>query len=188
MFEKLRGSAFLLALKFYVYNSFASFFPSHKLRLWYLRKVLKISIGQHTSIGMGCFFAGNHIVIGDHTVINRKVYFDGRVASIRIGNNVSVSQETNILTMSHDPRSTDFSAFSQDVVLKDYVWTGFRSIILPGVILGEGSVVGANSLVTKSLDAYGIYVGSPAKKISERNCNLDYTLDYFPYFNTDIQR
>ncbi|HFI4796318.1 acyltransferase [Elizabethkingia anophelis] len=135
---------------------------------------------------MGCFFAGNQINIGDHTVINRGVFFDGRVGKIKIGSNVSISQETVIITMSHYINSPLFDAYNADVIIEDYVWTGFRATILPGVVIGKGAVLGVNSLATKSLNPFGIYVGSPARKISERITDLKYSLNYFPYFNTDI--
>lgn len=175
-----------LALKFYIFNSFVSYFPNHWLRLFYLKKILYVSIGEHTSIGMGCFFAGRNIIIGNNTVINRRVYFDGRVAKISIGNNVSISQETTILTMTHAVNSEMFEAYSKEVVIEDYVWTGFRATILPGAFLGKGCVLGASSVASKSLEDYSIYSGIPATKIGERNRNLLYQLNYFPYFNTDI--
>ncbi|MCR5303076.1 MAG: acyltransferase, partial [Lachnospiraceae bacterium] len=47
-------------------------------------------------------------------------------------------------------------------------YIGANCTLLPGVTIGEGAVVGANALVTKDLEPWGIYVGSPAKKIGER--------------------
>lgn len=88
--------------------------------------------------------------------------------------------------MSHYINSPLFDAYNADVIIEDYVWTGFRATILPGVVIGKGAVLGVNSLATKSLNPFGIYVGSPARKISERITDLKYSLNYFPYFNTDI--
>ena len=174
------------ALKFYIYNSFITNIPSHKIRLFYLKKILHIKIGKNTSINMKCFFAGNNIEIGNNTVINRATYFDGRAAKIVIKNNVSISPETYILTMSHDVNDPLFDTYSKEVIIEDYVWTGARAMIMPGVVMGKGSVLGAYSIATKSLAPYGIYVGVPAKRIAERNTNLYYHLNYFPLFNSDI--
>jgi dTDP-4-amino-4,6-dideoxy-D-glucose acyltransferase len=55
------------------------------------------------------------------------------------------------------------------VELKKHVIIGTNSTILPDVIIGEGSAVGANSLVNKSLNSWGIYFGSPVRKIDNRN-------------------
>lgn len=54
---------------------------------------------------------------------------------------------------------------------------GANSVILPGVEIGEGAVVGANSLVTKSCEPWTIYVGSPAKPIKKREKEIILSLE-----------
>lgn len=61
---------------------------------------------------------------------------------------------------------------SGEVVLGRHVIIGSNSVILPGVHIGEGSSVGALSLVTKSLESWGIYFGAPVKKIKSRSHKL----------------
>lgn len=61
---------------------------------------------------------------------------------------------------------------SGEVVLGRHVIIGSNSVILPGVHIGEGSSVGALSLVTKSLESWGIYFGTPVKKIKARSQKL----------------
>ena len=56
-----------------------------------------------------------------------------------------------------------------DIVIGDYVWIGVNVIINPGITIGENAVVGANSVVTSSLEPYGIYGGVPAKLIRMKN-------------------
>lgn len=65
--------------------------------------------------------------------------------------------------------------YSGKVILQKHVIIGTNTTILPNVTIGYGSSVGANSLVTKSLEPWGIYVGSPVKKIKDRSQEL---LDY----------
>lgn len=55
-----------------------------------------------------------------------------------------------------------------DVYLGKHVIIGSGSVVLPGVILHEGVAVGALSMITKDCEAYGVYIGSPAKKIKNR--------------------
>ena len=61
---------------------------------------------------------------------------------------------------------------SGEVVLGRHVIIGSNSVILPGVHIGAGSSVGALSLVTKSLESWGIYFGAPVKKIKSRSKKL----------------
>ena len=89
--------------------------------------------------------------------------------------------------MTHLANSVIFESVAMDVTIEDHAWIGVRAIILPGITIGKGSVVGAGSVVTKSVEDYTIVAGMPAKKIGNRIKDLRYKLHYFPFFNTDIQ-
>lgn len=178
---------FILALKYYAYNSFITNVPSYKIRTLFLKKILKIKIGEETSIHMGCFFAGNNINIGKNSVIARKCYLDGRAGTIEIGDNVSIAPECSIISMSHSIESPTFETVMKPVVLSNYAWLGSRVMIMAGVTVGEGGVAAAGAVVTKDIEAYTVVGGIPAKKIAERVKDLNYKLNYFPFFNTDIQ-
>jgi acetyltransferase-like isoleucine patch superfamily enzyme len=184
---KYKVGRFIIASKFYFFNSFATNFPCYRFRNFYLKNVLKIKIGNNTSIHMGCFFAGNNIEIGNNTVVNRKCYFDGRNGKIHIKNNVSISPGCYFLTDSHSKDSPQFSHIFSDIVLNDYAWIGVKAILLPNVNIGIGAVLGAGSVATKDIPDHKVYAGVPASFVSDRNNDLQYTLKYFPYFNTDIE-
>ena len=176
---------FLKACAFYGYNNFITNVPFYCIRHWYLRSVLRISIGPGSSIHMGCFITGNKITIGNRSTINRNTYLDGRCGII-IGSNVSISPHAYILTLDHDPQSIDFATITGPVRIDDYAWIGARATILPGVTLGKGCVIGAGAIVTRDIAEYIIAAGVPAKPIGQRNHQMDYDPSYFPYFNTDI--
>ena len=53
------------------------------------------------------------------------------------------------------------------IVIEDDVWIGSGVKILDGVVIGKGCVIGANAVVTKSTESYGVYVGVPAHKIKK---------------------
>lgn len=59
-----------------------------------------------------------------------------------------------------------------DVYLGKHVIIGSGSVVLPGVILHEGVAVGALSMITKDCEAFGVYIGAPAKKIKNRKREL----------------
>jgi galactoside O-acetyltransferase len=58
------------------------------------------------------------------------------------------------------------------VIFEEFSLIGAGSVILPGVTVGRGTAVGALSLVVKSLDSWGVYIGSPVKFIKERKRDL----------------
>jgi acetyltransferase-like isoleucine patch superfamily enzyme len=177
---------YLDALRFYLANHFFMNFTPYFFRHWYLKNICQIKIGSESSIHMGCFITGTNIEIGNNTVINRKTYLDGRV-SLKIGNNVNISHQTILHTLTHDPQNCDFICICKPVTIEDHAWIGARAIILPGVTVGEGAVIGAGSVVTHSIIPYSIVAGNPAKIIKMRDRNIKYKSKYFPFFDTDIQ-
>ncbi len=176
----------LVALAFQGYNGVVTHIPFHFIRRFYLTRILRIKMGRRASVNMGCFFTGRRIEIGDHSVVNRKCVLDGR-GGLRIGENVSISPECYLISLTHDPHSPDFTAIPKPVILSDYVWLGARAMILPGVEMGRGAIAGAGSVVSKSCGPYEIVAGAPARKIGERSRDLRYCPEYFPLFNTDVQ-
>jgi len=180
---------FYKALLFYIGNNIVAHIPCNVLRDFYYRHVLHISIGRHTHVAMHQFITGYYtgcsISIGDNTVINRNCYLDGRTGII-IGNNVNVSFECCIITLQHAAKSLDFHCVGGMVRIEDHVWIGVRSIILPGVTIGEGAVVAAGAVVTTDVSPYTIVAGTPARNIGERPRGLTYLTNFFPYFDTDI--
>jgi maltose O-acetyltransferase len=131
---------------------------------------------------MGCrFLNGRKVHLGDRNVINFGCLFDGRHYQIKTGNDVSIGPEASILTLGHDPQSAEFADRGGDVIIGDRVWIAYRAIILPGVTLGDGVVVGAGAVVSRSIDPYCIVAGNPARVIGERSQDLTYELNYFPW-------
>lgn len=75
-----------------------------------------------------------------------------------------------------DPNTPDFADRGGAVTIGDRAWIGFRAIILPGVAIGEGTVVAAGAVVTRHVPPYTIVAGSPARVIAERSRDLSYRL------------
>lgn len=65
----------------------------------------------------------------------------------------------------------------QKVVIGDNVWIGDNSVILPGVEIGKGSIIGANSVVTKSIPDYSIAVGIPARLVKKYDFQMERWVD-----------
>ena len=99
--------------------------------------------------------------------------FIGRVQmalhdEIEIGSRVCINDGVRIFTASHDVSDSAWNRTQGKVVVEDYVWIGTGAMILPGVRLGKGSVVGAGSVVSRSVDPGNIVVGNPARPTSKK--------------------
>lgn len=171
-------AVFILELKLYLYNTFFNKIPSKFIRNNITR--LYICLGRHSSVRLNFkilnILGRNHIIIGDNCIINPNCLFDGRKGQIIVGNNVSISSDVIIYTLQHKVDCDNFSTKSGNVCIEDYVWIGARVIILPGVKIGRGAVVAANSVVTKDVQSMDMVAGSPARLIRRRKSKLLYTL------------
>ena len=123
----------------------------------------KIKIGKFVHITPQCLVAGGEkgIVFEDFTTLayGVKVFTQSD----------DYSGET--LTNSLIPKKYK-NEFKKEVIIKKHSIVGAGSIIMPGVILEEGTSIGAMSLVLKSTKPWCIYVGSPAKKIKNRKKDM----------------
>lgn len=124
----------------------------------------------------------NNIYIDNNCVINKRVLLDGRGGKLIIGNNVDIAQEVQIWTLAHDKNDANHSRMGKDVTIGHHAWICTRSIILPGVTIGDGAVVASGAVVTKDVPAKAIVAGVPAKVIGQRDNRLTYKLDYAPWF------
>jgi maltose O-acetyltransferase len=168
----------LYELRLYICNQIVSSIPIHWLRLAFYRGVMGFNIGEKVSIFLNCRFdCPRGLSIESPSVINRGCRLDSR-GGLRIGKNVSISEEVCILTADHDPRSSDFRGRGRPVVIEDYVFIGTRAMILSGVTLHRGAVVAAGAVVSRDVKALDIVGGVPARSIGARNPELSYTADY----------
>jgi len=110
---------------------------------------------------------GSNIRIGARSFVNYEcVFLD--CSTILIGEEVQIAPGVHIYTASHPlDAATRRSGLesAHPVVIEDGVWLGGRSIICPGVTIGENTVVGAGSVVTKDLPSNVLAVGNPCRII-----------------------
>ena len=85
-----------------------------------------------------------------------------------LGEHVLVGPKVNIITINHDSDPENRSAtYGRPVVIEDKVWIGINATILPGVRVGYGAIIGANSVVTKDVPPMTVVAGNPARTIKE---------------------
>jgi acetyltransferase-like isoleucine patch superfamily enzyme len=93
---------------------------------------------------------------------------------VEIGRYFHTGRGLLVFSSAHDYKNSkaipyDETVLYEPVIIKDFVWCGANVTILPGVVIGEGAIVGAGSLVTKDVPACVIVAGNPARVIGERN-------------------
>lgn len=93
-------------------------------------------------------------------------YYQALGAKLKIGKGTIIAPGVGLITSNHDFNNYYEIAEGRDIVIGDFCWIGMNSVILPGVILGDHTIVGAGSIVTKSFpEGYCVIVGNPARKI-----------------------
>lgn len=110
---------------------------------------------------------GYQLRVGARTFVNfGLVALD--VAPITIGDDVQIGPRVQLLTPTHpteaEPRRAKWEA-ARPIVIGDNVWLGGGAIVLPGVTIGEDTVVGAGTVVTRDLPAAVVAVGNPARVV-----------------------
>lgn len=113
---------------------------------------------------------GARIEIGEHVGISGCTISAGK--SIRIGNYVLIGSGAVITDgdahpVDPDERRAGVLCERKEIVIEDDVFIGARAMVLKGVRIGRGSVIGAGAVVTKSIPAYSVAVGVPAKVVGD---------------------
>lgn len=139
-----------------------------------------ISIGDNVRIDDFCILSG-HISLGSNIHISAYVALYGSMGIV-LEDYTGISP-MSVIYSAMDDFSGDFligpihpqeltNVTGGRVVLKKYSQIGTHSVVFPNLTIGEGSVVGACSLVNKSLDSWGIYYGVPVVRMRNRNKGL----------------
>lgn len=132
-----------------------------------------VRIGSHLFNSSGLRIGGGgrqhpnaNLEIGDRCTIHNN--FINVCEPVRIGNDVGLSPETAILTHGYWLSALEgYPATFSEVNIGNGVIIGYRSLVMMGVSIADNSVIGAQSVVSKSILERGIYAGSPAKLIKQ---------------------
>ena len=157
-----------------MYIIFAAWLPHHInmarcFRRFWLKRIVTY-VGTNVNVEKGAKFTpllqiGNNSGLG----INCEIY-----GPVTIGDNVMMGPEVVFYTTRHNYSRTDIPMNLQGIengipiVIGNDVWIGRRAIILPGVTIGDGCIIGAGAVVTKSFPPYSVIGGVPAKIVKNR--------------------
>ena len=133
-----------------------------------------VHIAEKSDIkGIGNISIGDDVAIGSHAllwttraniIIKEKVIIGPRL-SIITGNHKINAVGKYMADVTDEEKDEEND---QDVIIEKDVWIGANVTILKGVTVAEGSVVGAGTVLTKNTHPYGVYVGVPGRRVSER--------------------
>jgi len=136
-----------------------------KVRIWHHARIEAIGTGAGATV----------IEIGNETVIQPYVHI-GACTSVVLGRGVLIASFVYITDHDHDFADLAFPVVSSQrvvalpVAIGDYAWLGERAIVLKGVHIGERSIIGAGSVVTRDVPPYSIAVGVPARVVKRFDC------------------
>lgn len=148
----------------------------HNTVVWAPRK---LTIGDNVSLGSDVRIEVDG-AIGDHVLIANSSAIVGRDDHDRTELGVSIRESRWVGDFPED--------LSHHTVIGSDVWIGFGSIILSGVTIGDSTIVGAGSVVTKNLPANSIAVGNPAKVIGSRFDAVAFEAHWDELTKSGIQR
>jgi len=139
-----------------------------------------LAVGDGTYIGDRCVFEIGleplgRILIGANSWISRDCHLQG-TREIRIGQNVLIGEFVSIRDATHGYQDLNVCIKEQpdtssSIIIEDGVWIGRGCLIqarAAGVVIGQGAIIGANSVVTKPVPAMEIWAGAPARLIKSR--------------------
>ena len=131
----------------------------------------KFSLGDYSVIeSFACINnAVGDVIIGDHTRIGLHHTIIGPVT---IGCHVNLAQGITVTALNHnfedsDKRIDEQGVSTTPVTIEDDIWIGANAVILPGVTIGNHSVVAAGAVVTKDIPPHSLVAGVPAKIIKQ---------------------
>lgn len=124
----------------------------------------------------GPFSEGYSIIIGDNCFIGSGSEFNIK-EKIQIGQYCLIASGVRFIDHDHDMQlgmpMKQQECITAAIFIGDDVWIGANAVILKGVTIGNGAVIAAGAVVNKSIPAYEIWGGVPAKKIGERSESIN---------------
>lgn len=143
----------------------------NKFRFFLVSKIIR-ECGREVMVKDRCYFGdGSRISVGDYSQLGQNAHL---VGTINIGREVLMGPDVVMMATSHEYARIDISMMSQGeaperpINIGSDVWLGTRVIILPGVNIGDHSIVAAGAVVTRSFPPFAIIGGVPARQIGTR--------------------
>lgn len=141
--------------------------PLHRWRSIVLR-CFGATIGNTNFIYPDCKIWAPWLLVTEDVVTigpNVEIYNPGGVF---LKHHSILSQDAYLCGATHDYNVIEFTYIKKPIIVGAYAWVCAKAIVLPGVTLGDGSVLGAASLASKDLNPWSVYAGNPMQYIKTR--------------------
>lgn len=140
------------------------------IRSIFQKNILRLGTPMPWPTGLTCHVSSPKNIVFHPDDLNNfqspGTYFQNFKGTIEIGRGCYIGPNVGIITVNHNLIELDKHEVGKDVFIGDGCWIGMNSVILPGVVLGDNTVVAAGSVVTKSFQQGCVLLaGSPAKVI-----------------------
>ena len=135
----------------------------------FLLRVFGAKVGNAVKIRPSAFISYPwNLSVGEGTFIGDHVHIDS-LTRVSVGAHVSLSNYVYIASGTHDYKVPSFDLVLRPVTIEDQCWLAVQTTVLPGVTMSKGCVVGARSLVTRSVPENEVWAGTPARFMSKRS-------------------
>ena len=124
----------------------------------------RVRIGEFTLINGARIICDAEVSIGDYCLISWNTVF---MDTCRLPTEIAARRRELELVPSRQPRHAAADNLAQPIRIERNVWVGFDSCVLGGVTIGEGSVVGARTVVTNDVPPFSVVAGNPARVIRQ---------------------
>ena len=145
-----------------------------------LQEGARLLLGPNVSIMPGAYLSvwpGQELVFEEDVALGIDIYISTR-CGLRIGKGSMLGHQVKIMDYDGHPvvRRSDgaviddgggYGGVKRPIVIERYCWIGYRAALMKGVRIGEGAIIGANSVVTHDVPPYCVAAGNPAKVIAE---------------------
>jgi len=147
----------------------------------FLRKKIKL----HRTVKI---FHLENFTIGEYSYIGPRAMINAQ-GVVEIGSGCIIAPEVTIFSSSHDYRTGDLLPYdvfdiNSRVRVGRGVWVGYRSLICPGVTIGDGAIIAMGAVVTKDVGCGEVVGGNPARVLSVRDaCKIEQLAESMDYFH-----
>ena len=134
----------------------------------FLLRIFGAKVGKNVNIyPSAIIYMPWNLKIGDFSSIGEwaLIYSIGK---IDIGRAVTISHKAQLCSATHEYENPKLPLIKKKIVINDFAWICTDAFIGPGCDVGEGSIIGAKSVVLKNIDKWGVFVGNPAKFLKNR--------------------